>query len=186
MRQRRGETGFELAFVGQGTCTIDVSGGGADYHTAKAQVSITVIKAPRHRSRGIPMRVRAELFEVAKREARALHDRHPDDIQAVLTTEAAAVKDGAIVHESGERGEAYIYLVAIRGNFRKTCKKKAAVARYAFESLDSVRALDGCGSSYPVVEFAVLASDDEVEGRNSVDSYPDLKSLGEPVRLVKA
>ena len=43
MRQRRGEAAFELAFVGQGTCTIDVSGEGADYHTAKAQVSITVV-----------------------------------------------------------------------------------------------------------------------------------------------
>ena len=131
------------------------------------------------------MRVRAELLKDAKQEARALSDRQPSDIQAVLTTEAAVAKDGAIAHETGERGEASIYLVAMLGNFRKTCKKKDAVARHVLEGLGSVHALDGCGTSYPVMEFAVLASDDEVEGRNSVDSYPDLKSLGEPVRLEK-
>jgi hypothetical protein len=166
-----GETSFEVAFVGAGMCTITVQGNGAAYQTVKAQLPMTVVSSHQRRPR-ISASVRAALLKDATVQARTLKDFHPYDIRAVLTTEAAAAK--LTGHEdAGGRGEAYVYFVAMRGNFISACRAaRATIAQRC-----------GRGPGYPVMVMTVLASDDEVERKDYPESYPELKSLGTPFRL---
>ena len=166
-----GEVHFEVAFVGAGTCTITAQGNGATYQTVKAGVSINVITSQQRRRTSSG--VRAALLKDARLQARGLKDLHPYDIRAVLTTEAAAAQ---VTGHKGPGGEAYVYLVAMRGNFKLACvlgpARGAVAAHYC-----------GRGPGYPVMMMTVLASDDEVERKDYPESYPELNSLGAPFPL---
>lgn len=122
----------------------------------------------------IPAKLRAELLKDAKREAAKppFGAHHPLDIQAVLTTEAKA---WVLENESrktnlacGGCGTGEVYLVAMVGG--ADCKSGPGVP-------------PACPSHPPVFMFWVSPTTRTVSRAARASSYPNLTSVGAPVRL---
>jgi hypothetical protein len=122
----------------------------------------------------LPAKIRAELLKDAKREAARLPsgERHPVDIQAVLTTEAQASRlENESTHTDlpcGGCGTSEVYLVAMIGHSPTDCK--GAPGR-----------LPSCSAHPPVVMFWVSPSTMKVSRGERASSYPNLSSAGVPV-----
>jgi hypothetical protein len=81
--------------------------------------------APAAMKSGISATVRAKLLKVALSEASRYSERHPSDIQAVLTTETEAQKlesaGRSYTVVSPQPGNSPVYLIEMRGRFRVKC-----------------------------------------------------------------
>ena len=126
---------------------------------------------------GIPAAVRAALLKDAKRQAARLPsgERHPVDIQAVLTTEAkASMLENESAHTDlscGGCGTSEVYLVAMIGHSPTDCKGAPGGA------------LPSCSAHPPVFMFWVSPSTLKVSRGERASSYPNLTSAGVPVGL---
>jgi hypothetical protein len=122
------------------------------------------------------VKLRAELLKDARREAARLPsgERHPVDIQAVLTTEAKAwTLESESTHTDrscGGCGTEAVYLVAMIGHSRTDCKGAPG-------------ALPSCSAHPPVYMFWVSPSTLKVSRGARASSYPNLTSVGVPIPL---
>ena len=122
---------------------------------------------------GIPAKVRAALLKHAKCFADRYRERHPYDIQAVLTTDAKAQKLDEARNGSLKTTHEKVYVVAMRGTFRVKCKGGPCPAWVAPRGR----------RSFAVLVAWVSASTMKPLGSDVFISYPSLASAGTPIRL---
>jgi hypothetical protein len=117
---------------------------------------------------GMPPGVRAVVLQRIHNLERTWKDRHPYDIEAVLTThrQADRIEDLSGTLTQGLPGNAPVYLVAMRGHF---CEEATNVTEAQCTAAATCQ---------------VSARATKLNGTASLaEQYPDLRALGRPFRL---